>query len=112
MGIIVKNCFVDSSGKEPALRLAKPLHHKRTVFDHRTKQVKLAQGENSTFLVRFPSRGFDVALSIISHVYQAVRTDTVITKRELYYRDVALFRSQKTVDKFLLRLTETLRVPR
>ena len=53
-----------------------------------------------------------VALAVISYIVEALKENVIISKRDIYYRDVALFKSQGTVDKMLVRLSETLEIPR
>lgn len=53
-----------------------------------------------------------IMLAVISYVYEAMTDQCIITKRDIYYRDVVLFRSQGIVDDALARLTTHLGVQR
>lgn len=49
-----------------------------------------------------------IKLAVLSYVYEAILSERILTKRDLYYRDVELFRSQDVVDNVLNQLTEHL----
>lgn len=49
---------------------------------------------------------------VLSYMHGALRSDTVITKRDMYYRDPPLFRTQHAVDTMVTRACLTLALPR
>ncbi|KAF2859720.1 DNA topoisomerase IV, alpha subunit [Piedraia hortae CBS 480.64] len=57
--------------------------------------------------ISFPGRNadeawrFTVVLRLMEMIHEALRNDTVLSKRDLYYRDPALFRTQATVDRWV-----------
>ncbi|OMP85627.1 Meiotic recombination protein SPO11 [Diplodia seriata] len=65
--------------------------------------VGLARGR----LIRFPGRTadeawrFTVLIRILEIVHEALVTDCVISKREIYYRHPALFANQAVVDRYV-----------
>ncbi|CAO3567877.1 unnamed protein product [Mortierella alpina] len=58
------------------------------------------------------ARTFSRILRLSSIVHEGVDKETVASKRDLFYRDVNLFRSQPVVDKMVEDMACTLRVPR
>ncbi|KAK3815020.1 MAG: Spo11/DNA topoisomerase VI subunit A [Benniella sp.] len=55
---------------------------------------------------------FHAVLRIIELIHENVYNGTISSKRDLFYRDVALFGSQGTVDKLVEDIACTLQVPR
>ncbi|KAI1320800.1 endodeoxyribonuclease [Mortierella claussenii] len=51
-------------------------------------------------------------MRIVDLVHENICQDTISSKRDLFYRDVQLFRSQRTVDTIVEDLACTLKVPR
>ncbi|OCT52499.1 Meiotic recombination protein rec12 [Cladophialophora carrionii] len=49
---------------------------------------------------------------ILSEIYAALRQGVTITKRDIYYHDPALFKSQGTVDRYVDDIAHTCRVTR
>lgn len=49
---------------------------------------------------------------MISHIYSAIAQGKTLSKRDIYYRDVKLFKSQQIVDQVIEQLCQTLEVPR
>jgi meiotic recombination protein SPO11 len=49
---------------------------------------------------------------ILGEIYAAIKQGVTITKRDIYYHDPALFRSQETVDRYLDDIAHTCRVTR
>ncbi|KAK6431078.1 endodeoxyribonuclease [Oleoguttula sp. CCFEE 5521] len=66
----------------------------------------------------FPGRSdteawrFTVVTRILELVHEALRNDTVLSKRDIYYRDPALFNKQSTVDRYVDDIAYTFGVPR
>ncbi|KAL4078058.1 DNA topoisomerase IV alpha subunit [Scleroderma citrinum] len=58
------------------------------------------------------SRRIAQLLCVMNHVHQALDKGVSLTKRDLYYRDVALFRSQTIVDRLIDDLAATLKQDR
>lgn len=58
------------------------------------------------------SRTFSRILRLSSIIHEGLEKQTVASKRDLFYRDVNLFRSQPVVDKMVEDMACTLRVPR
>ncbi|KAI9572046.1 DNA topoisomerase IV alpha subunit [Boletus coccyginus] len=70
-------------------------------------------------VLRFPaqtkspsSRPIAQLLRVMNFAHEALIQDLSVTKRDLFYKDVALFRSQKTVDKLVDDLAATLELNR
>ncbi|KAF9953938.1 endodeoxyribonuclease [Mortierella alpina] len=57
-------------------------------------------------------RTFSRILRLSSIIHEGMDKQTVASKRDLFYRDVSLFRSQPVVDKMVEDMACTLRVPR
>lgn len=51
-------------------------------------------------------------MAVLSYICESLATDCIVTKRDIYYRDVALFRTQRTVDIVIDQIAGTLEVPR
>ena len=51
-------------------------------------------------------------LAIMSYIYEALANDQIITKRDIYYRDVEFFQTQMVVDNTITLLTSHLHVQR
>ncbi|KAH8591118.1 Spo11/DNA topoisomerase VI subunit A [Bisporella sp. PMI_857] len=68
--------------------------------------------------IKFPSRNpqeawkFVVLLRILELSHEALATGTIITKRDLYYRDPELFMTQTVVDRYVDDIAYTLGVER
>ncbi|OQO15085.1 hypothetical protein B0A48_00467 [Cryoendolithus antarcticus] len=66
----------------------------------------------------FPGRSemeawrFTVVTRILELVHEALRNNTVLSKRDIYYRDPALFNKQSTVDRYVDDIAYTFGVPR
>ncbi|WFD38993.1 endodeoxyribonuclease [Malassezia japonica] len=66
----------------------------------------------------FPARHADRVqhwaqfLRVLSYMHTAVRSDAILSKREIYYRDPSLFGSQRTVDSMIARACMTLNLSR
>nr|OQO28727.1 hypothetical protein B0A51_02970 [Rachicladosporium sp. CCFEE 5018] len=66
----------------------------------------------------FPGRSemeawrFTVITRILELMHEALRNDTVLSKRDIYYRDPALFNKQSTVDRYVDDIAYTFGVPR
>ncbi|KAG6372419.1 Spo11/DNA topoisomerase VI subunit A, partial [Boletus reticuloceps] len=70
-------------------------------------------------VLRFPaqtkspsSRPIAQLLRVMNFAHDAVTQDLSLTKRDLFYKDVTLFRSQRTVDKLVDDLAATLELDR
>ncbi|KIW07325.1 uncharacterized protein PV09_02175 [Verruconis gallopava] len=67
---------------------------------------------------RFPGRSekdawrYTVIIRILELLHDALVTDTIITKRDIYYRDPTLFSKQAVVDRFIDDLAYTFGVSR
>ncbi|KAK3057679.1 endodeoxyribonuclease [Extremus antarcticus] len=55
---------------------------------------------------------FTVVIRILELMHEALRTGVVISKRDIYYRDPALFGSQAHVDRYVDDIAYTFSVPR
>ncbi|KAL2103642.1 hypothetical protein ACEWY4_000510 [Coilia grayii] len=55
---------------------------------------------------------FALILKVLSTIYKLVQSNSYATKRDIYYNDTQLFRSQKTVDAIVDDISCMLRVPR
>ncbi|KAK6442181.1 endodeoxyribonuclease [Oleoguttula sp. CCFEE 5521] len=53
-----------------------------------------------------------VVTRILELVHEALRNETVLSKRDIYYRDPALFNKQSTVDRYVDDIAYTFGVPR
>ncbi|KXS98678.1 hypothetical protein AC578_1264 [Pseudocercospora eumusae] len=68
--------------------------------------------------LRFPGKSedeawrFAVVLRIMELMHEALRNDVVISKRDMYYRDPALFGCQRHVDRYVDDIASTFGVPR
>ncbi|KAK5166596.1 endodeoxyribonuclease [Saxophila tyrrhenica] len=68
--------------------------------------------------VRFPGKTaeeawrFTVVVRILELIHETLRTGAVISKRDVYYRDPALFGSQTQVDRYVDDIAYTFSVPR
>ncbi|KAF7195837.1 Meiotic recombination protein rec12 [Pseudocercospora fuligena] len=68
--------------------------------------------------LHFPGKSEDeawrvaVVLRIMELMHEALRNDVVISKRDMYYRDPALFGSQRHVDRYVDDIAFTFGVPR
>lgn len=71
--------------------------------------------DESRRVLRYPVRGSRTSskhiahlLKIMSYAHRALEQGISLTKRDIYYKDVALFKSQKIVDRFIDDLAATL----
>ncbi|XP_055044276.2 meiotic recombination protein SPO11 isoform X2 [Misgurnus anguillicaudatus] len=55
---------------------------------------------------------FSLILKLLSVIYKLVQSDSYATKRDIYYNDTQLFRSQKTVDSIVDDISCMLEAPR
>ncbi|KAF3318369.1 hypothetical protein TWF173_007785 [Orbilia oligospora] len=55
---------------------------------------------------------FGAFVRVLELVREAIKLDKIYTKRDIYYKDVALFGSQQTVDKLVDDIASALGVPR
>ncbi|KAG5281884.1 hypothetical protein AALO_G00049870 [Alosa alosa] len=55
---------------------------------------------------------FALILKVLSAIYKLVQSNSYATKRDIYYNDTQLFRSQKTVDAIVDDISCMLKVPR
>ncbi|KAI7216214.1 DNA topoisomerase IV, alpha subunit [Hortaea werneckii] len=55
---------------------------------------------------------FAVVMRVLELIHGALRTGVTISKRDIYYRDVALFGTQAVVDRYVDDIAFTLNVPR
>ncbi|KAI0087948.1 topoisomerase acting in meiosis [Irpex rosettiformis] len=51
-------------------------------------------------------------LRVVDHIHEALSSETPTTKRDIYYKDVALFGSQSVVDRLIDDIAATMDVPR
>ncbi|KAI8050471.1 Spo11/DNA topoisomerase VI, subunit A [Syncephalis plumigaleata] len=51
-------------------------------------------------------------LRVLEICHESLMHGTIISKREIYYRDVNLFKCQSTTDAILKRLSSTFNTPR
>ncbi|KAM0717806.1 hypothetical protein Q7P37_006138 [Cladosporium fusiforme] len=76
-----------------------------------------AQPESIQY-IRFPGRSereawrFTVVTRILELIHEALRQEVVISKRDIYYRDPALFSQQSHVDRYVDIIANTFHVPR
>ncbi|ORX52364.1 DNA topoisomerase IV, alpha subunit [Hesseltinella vesiculosa] len=70
----------------------------------RTRSIGLNSGQNSTILTRY--------LRVLEIIYEALMANIVMTKRDIFYRDVALFRTQSVVDRIVDDIAYNYNVPR
>ncbi|KIM32154.1 hypothetical protein M408DRAFT_214618 [Serendipita vermifera MAFF 305830] len=57
-------------------------------------------------------QGFAVLIAVLTYIYEALVTGVPITKRDIYYRDVALFKRQSVVDNLVDDIAATFEVER
>ncbi|XP_018416176.1 PREDICTED: meiotic recombination protein SPO11 [Nanorana parkeri] len=55
---------------------------------------------------------FALIMKILSVIYKLVQTDTYATKRDVFYDNVQLYGSQKTVDSIIIDISCMLKIPR
>ncbi|KAI5799216.1 Spo11/DNA topoisomerase VI subunit A [Peziza echinospora] len=86
-------------------------------FDPITKSIR--NGAQYTLrLLQFPGRTagetwkFTVLLRVLDLIYEALVGDRITTKRDIYYKDVALFKRQSVVDAIVDDIAYTLGVRR
>ncbi|KAF9961930.1 endodeoxyribonuclease [Mortierella alpina] len=93
-------------GRTPEIELSSRTRAEAIVYDDENGVVRRAQ-DRSPFdeMARLPSNPVQAA-------NKGVHKETVASKRDLFYRDVNLFRSQPVVDKMVEDMACTLRVPR
>ncbi|KIJ67683.1 hypothetical protein HYDPIDRAFT_173491 [Hydnomerulius pinastri MD-312] len=72
-----------------------------------------------TRLLRFPVQGRSASskpiaqlLRVMNFAHEALDEDLPLTKRDMYYKDVAIFKSQQTVDRLVDDLAATLELER
>lgn len=53
-----------------------------------------------------------LVLAVMSYIYAALSENEIITKRDIYYRDVDLFRSQVVVDEIIAQIATHVGVQR
>ncbi|XP_040187152.1 meiotic recombination protein SPO11 [Rana temporaria] len=58
------------------------------------------------------SSHFALIMKILSVIYKLVQTDTYATKRDIFYDNVQLYGSQRTVDSIITDISCMLRIPR
>ncbi|KAF4556621.1 Type IIB DNA topoisomerase-like protein [Elsinoe fawcettii] len=69
-------------------------------------------------LFAFPGTGpeeswrFTVMVKILGHIHEACVTNTIVSKRDIYYHDPSLFGSQATVDRHIDQIAAELHVRR
>ncbi|KAI9028851.1 Spo11/DNA topoisomerase VI subunit A [Phycomyces nitens] len=69
-----------------------------------TKKIGLATQTQSRSVARY--------LRLLDIIYAAIASDTVVTKRDIFYRDAALFGSQSCVDRMVDNLCFYFNTPR
>ncbi|CAK4016770.1 Meiotic recombination SPO11 [Lecanosticta acicola] len=83
-----------------------------------TLRTRNRTSSSGTRQLRFPAKTADeawrfaVVVRILELMHEALRNDAVISKRDLYYRDPALFGYQSTVDRYVDDIALTFGVPR
>ncbi|KXT17015.1 hypothetical protein AC579_7417 [Pseudocercospora musae] len=83
-----------------------------------TLRTRRAASTNKSTTLHFPGKSedeawrFAVVLRIMELMHEALRNDVVISKRDMFYRDPALFGSQRHVDRFVDDIALTFAVPR
>ncbi|KAI7369303.1 DNA topoisomerase IV, alpha subunit [Hortaea werneckii] len=87
-----------------------------------TLRVRISTADTSrnarTRRLSFPGRTaeeawrFAVVVRVLQLMHEALRTGITISKRDIYYRDVALFGKQAIVDRYVDDLAFTFNVPR
>ncbi|RMX87424.1 hypothetical protein D0869_02363 [Hortaea werneckii] len=80
---------------------------RRLSFPGRTAEEAWRFGEISTSA---PSRA--VVLRVLELIHEALQRGVTISKRDIYYRDVALFGTQAVVDRYVDDIAFTFDVPR
>ncbi|XP_066442182.1 meiotic recombination protein SPO11 [Eleutherodactylus coqui] len=55
---------------------------------------------------------FALTMKLLSVIYKLVQTDTYATKRDIFYEDVQLYGSQRTVDSIVMDISCMLKIPR
>lgn len=71
----------------------------QTSTDNQIKVLSLSTGSSAKTLARY--------FSVLQMIYEAVAHRIIITKRDMYYRDVGLFGTQSVVDTVsLIFITE------
>jgi meiotic recombination protein SPO11 len=69
---------------------------------------------NRTFNLQSPTSTFNLSvhLSLLSTIHHLLSTNSVVTKRDIYYRNPSFYRSQTTVDHAIDDIAFYLKVPR
>ncbi|KAJ3300450.1 endodeoxyribonuclease [Borealophlyctis nickersoniae] len=95
----------------PVLKLLSR-NKKAWTYDETTKLMRLTSRSLAFKKIRGDSPRFDVYVRILEICRDLLEDGIVATKRDIYYRDVALFRSQQIVDQVVEDLACTFAVPR
>ncbi|KAG5513733.1 hypothetical protein PMAC_000771 [Pneumocystis sp. 'macacae'] len=89
----------------------------KCIFDRQTNMIKRNSiGKNRFF--RFPDRTkkgswkFTVLVRVLDLIHEALVSNTPVTKRNIFYRDVNLFKEQKIVDNLIEDIAFTFKVRR
>ncbi|KAF9976208.1 endodeoxyribonuclease [Actinomortierella ambigua] len=80
-----------------------------------TKALSTPSQAKGTKILRMTQSGIKQLTSVIrvmDIVHESVQQDVYITKRDVYYRDVATFRRQEVVDRAIDDIASTFKVPR
>ncbi|KAI5802147.1 Spo11/DNA topoisomerase VI subunit A [Pyronema domesticum] len=69
---------------------------------------------NRTFTLQSPTSTFNLSvyISLLSTIHHLLSTNSVVTKRDIYYRNPSFYRSQTTVDHAIDDIAFYLKVPR
>ncbi|KAL1925327.1 uncharacterized protein VTP21DRAFT_210 [Calcarisporiella thermophila] len=92
-------------------------------FDHATQMLVGTTALSESHAIRYPSlkqhKSFAIFLRVVEICYEMLANNVVCTKRhglvtarDIYYKDMALFGSQAVIDKVIDELSRMLTVPR
>ncbi|KAG0290995.1 endodeoxyribonuclease [Dissophora globulifera] len=123
-----------SYGRMPTVELSSRRQKKSIVYDEETGVIRrkqdlchareqntckddsvaplLSSFSKSCYHGTLRSGGVHSIFRAIELIHENVHNGTISTKRDLFYRDVALFKSQRVVDNIVENLACTLQVPR
>ncbi|ORY78983.1 hypothetical protein BCR37DRAFT_394331 [Protomyces lactucae-debilis] len=93
-----------AAGHVPSITLTRA-SKEETYFDHATQSIRLHIQYELSSKTRLTSLAQVICLLV--SIYEGLVRDVKSTKRDLYYRNVALFKSQSVVDRLLSQLELT-----
>ena len=84
--------------------------NKRSLVYYENTSLSLKKMRTSQF--KFPSETFQIYKAVLHDLFSGLKNDIVSTKRDIYYRNVDLYKTQNRVDKAIDDIACTLRIPR